>query len=402
MIFVSLILKKDADHRCYINAEIVIDPTTCKSCNTGKLIKNGSKTTLYRDIPLHGLFVGIYLKRRRYKCKDCGATLYQHSCEMHEKALMTNRLHEYIYKNAFNKTFQSVADEIGLDEKTVRRIFKESLTPEINSYKPITPTILGIDEAHLIGKARCVITNVKEKCLIDMLVDRNKVALSKYISNLPDRHKISVVSIDMWRPYHSVVKALLPHAVVVIDKFHVVKLAQEALEKARKSIKSALSHKERKQLKNDRYLLLKHQRDLSEMEKIILYDWFGKFPQLEQVYVLKEAFFCIFELSDRKKALAAYDTWLTLIDDNVKVFYESVAKTVSNWKDEIFNYFDYQYTNACTEAINGLIKLINKNGRGYSFDVLRAKGILSLQSRKYKERKTFKRYTQFEQKSQDV
>ena len=373
-------VKKDTDHTYHINAEIVLEMVSCESCNIGKLIKNGSKTTLYRDIPLHGLFVDVYLKRRRYKCKDCGATSYQQSCEMHEKALMTNRLHAYIYKNAFNKTFQSVADEVGLNEKTVRRIFKASLTPEINSYKPITPTILGIDEAHLIGRARCVITNVKEKCLIDMLSDRNKVTLLKYISNLPDRHKISVVSIDMWRPYHSVVKALLPHAVVIIDKFHVVKLAQEALEQARKSIKSNLSHQERKQLKNERYLLLKRQRDLSEMEKIILYDWFGKFPQLEQVYVLKEAFFCIFELSDRKKALAAYDTWLTLIDDNVKVFYEPVAKTVSNWKNEIFNYFDYQYTNACTEAINGLIKLINKNGRGYSFDVLRAKAVLSLQS----------------------
>ena len=162
-------VKKDTDHTYHINAEIVIDMITCESCNIGKLIKNGSKTTLYRDIPLHGLFVGVYLKRRRYKCKDCGATSYQQSCEMHEKALMTNRLHAYIYKNAFNKTFQSVADEVGLDERTVRRIFKESLTPEINSYKPITPTILGIDEAHLIGKARCVITNIKEKCLIDML-----------------------------------------------------------------------------------------------------------------------------------------------------------------------------------------------------------------------------------------
>ncbi|EPF9375890.1 transposase [Vibrio parahaemolyticus] len=62
----------------------------------------------------------------------------------------------------------------------------------------------------------------------------------------------------MWRPYLRAAKQLLPDVVVVVvDRFHVAKMAGEAMEKARKSLRSELSDKERKKLKNDRKILLK-------------------------------------------------------------------------------------------------------------------------------------------------
>ena len=44
-----------------------------------------------------------------------------------------------------------------------------------------------------------------------------------------------------------------------------------------------------------------------------------------------------------------------------------------NWRPEIFNYFDTPITNAFTEALNGLAKIANRMGRGYSFEAIRAK-----------------------------
>lgn len=40
---------------------------------------------------------------------------------------------------------------------------------------------------------------------------------------------------------------------------------------------------------------------------------------------------------------------------------------------KIFSYFDHPITNAYTESLNSLIRVINRNGRGYSFEALRAK-----------------------------
>ena len=54
------------------------------------------------------------------------------------------------------------------------------------------------------------------------------------------------------------------------------------------------------------------------------------------------------------------------------------------------NYFDKPLTNAYTESLNNIIRSINRNGRGYSFDVLRAK-ILFAKGAQRKTRETFQK-----------
>jgi len=46
---------------------------------------------------------------------------------------------------------------------------------------------------------------------------------------------------------------------------------------------------------------------------------------------------------------------------------------MKNWRTEILAYFDHPITNAYTEALNGVAKTINRQGRGYTFEVLRAR-----------------------------
>lgn len=80
-----------------------------------------------------------------------------------------------------------------------------------------------------------------------------------------------------------------------------------------------------------------------------------------------------------------YEEWKLSVSKGMK-YYQEVAKTVDNWHLEIFNYFGCRITNAYTESVNNLIKHIEKAGRGYSFDVLRAKvlfGTSATQKPKY-------------------
>lgn len=53
---------------------------------------------------------------------------------------------------------------------------------------------------------------------------------------------------DMWKPYKDAVNTILPHAKVVVDKFHVVRMANQALDNVRKSLKAHMSQKERRTL----------------------------------------------------------------------------------------------------------------------------------------------------------
>src|SRR5690625_3500384 len=61
------------------------------------------------------------------------------------------------------------------------------------------------------------------------------------------------------------------------------------------------------------------------------------------------------------------------MSSNSKDAYKDLVRAVDNWHVEIFNYFDKRLTNAYTESINSIIRQVERMGRCYSFDALRAK-----------------------------
>ena len=79
---------------------------------------------------------------------------------------------------------------------------------------------------------------------------------------------------DMWKPYHRDVQMVLPQARIVVDKFHVMRMANEALEKIRKGLRKEL----KAALKGDRKILLKRAHDVSDRERLIIETWTGAFP----------------------------------------------------------------------------------------------------------------------------
>ena len=75
----------------------------------------------------------------------------------------------------------------------------------------------------------------------------------------------------------------------------------------------------------------------------------------------------------KAEALELYDTWKACLDPFTADAFSDLIRAVDNWRPEIFNYFDTPVTNAITEALNGMAKIANRLGRGYSFEAIRAK-----------------------------
>jgi ERCC4-related helicase len=67
--------------------------------------------------------------------------------------------------------------------------------------------------------------------------------------------------------------------------------------------------------------------------------------------------------------------------------FEPITKAMNNWYGEVFAYFDHPVTNAYTESLNSLIRVMNRLGRGYSFEALRAR-ILFTEGMQKKKRVT--------------
>ncbi len=325
------------------------------------------------DLPIHGKRAGLLIKRMRYRCKDCNRTFWEHlNHTIDEKRNCTKRLLSYIEKQSLKRTFVSISEEVGLHEKTIRSIFRDYINRLEETHRFETPNWLGIDEIHMI-KPRCVLTNIVERTLLDVLPNRNKESVVGYLSRLPNKGQIQYVTMNMWQPYKDAVRAVLPKALIIVDKFHVVRMANQALETIRKQLREGLSPKERRGLMHDRFILLKRHNELTEMDKITFDLWTNKYPSLSIAYNLKESFFDLWDSDSRQKAYLKYHDWKAEIPNELQMAFEPLTWAVDNWEEEIFAYFDHRVTNAYTESLNSLIRLVNRLGRGYSFEALRAK-----------------------------
>jgi transposase len=152
---------------------------------------------------------------------------------------------------------------------------------------------------------------------------------------------------------------------------------QQPLDAVRKSIREGLTPKQKRQLMHDRFILLRRNSELKPDEQMILQLWTDNFPLLGEAYWMKEDFFKVWDCSSRGMALAWFDAWRQRLIPDLEEFYAPLLTAIQNWKPEIFAYFDCPVTNAYTEALNGIIKLIQRVGRGYSFDAIRAKVLYS-------------------------
>lgn len=133
-------------------------------------------------------------------------------------------------------------------------------------------------------------------------------------------------------------------------------MANEALEKIRKANRENISAKERRQLKKDRYVLLTRKSELNDFDdQLKLQIWTDNFPLLGKGYELKERFFDIYEAESMDEAYQLYQSWLTEIPNELIPFFEPLIKSMANWEEEIFNYFNVSITNAYTESLNRLI-----------------------------------------------
>ncbi len=124
----------------------------------------------------------------------------------------------------------------------------------------------------------CILTNLEERTLLDLLPGRQQERVTRRLMSMANRHQVEIVSMDMWKPYRRAFQTVLPQARIVVDKFHVVRMANEALEKIRKGLRKELKPNQRRPLKGDRKILLKRAHDVSDRERLIMETWTGAFP----------------------------------------------------------------------------------------------------------------------------
>lgn len=365
---------KGRDYR--IVAEYEGRPMSCPKCGTDspKVTSRGWREIRLRDTLIHGHRVGIIARVRQWTCGECGETFTHRPPELAEKRGLTARLLETLQRESFERPFQELADRYGVSEARVREVFREEAARHEAEREVEPPKILGVDEVH-IGGRRFVAANLgaKPAALIDMLVDRHRPTVEGLLSSPGWAKSVEIVAMDMWNPYRLAVRRVIPRARIVVDKFHVLMMANRIVDRIRDGVVRYGSAADRKSLKGSRRIVRSRGHALDKDGREALERWRGLYPDLVKAYELKEALHEVYGAGDRADGGARLGAWLRTIPAGLQPDFRELMLAVRSWRKEILNYFDTRVTNAATERLNRYIRLVNELGNGYSFAALRAK-----------------------------
>jgi transposase len=210
--------------------------------------------------------------------------------------------------------------------------------------------------------------------LLELVADRTRAAVAGWLDSRPRGWvaQVSTVALDPWRGYASALVVPLGHATVVVDHFHAIRLANAAVDQARRRTQQAtLGHRGRKHdpLYRIRKLLLTAQEQLTQRGRVRLRaglaagDPTGEVAAAWQGKELLRAVYAASDLAHAQAALERFYRWA----DGVNVAELSrLARTVKAWEVEIFAFHATEgCSNGPTEAVNLLIKKVKRVGHGF-------------------------------------
>jgi len=182
---------QEKEHDYHIDAVANKSPEYCPHCNSSNLVGFGRREQMLKDLPMHGKRVGFYVETKRFQCRACDKKFYESLPDVDEKRMMTRRLSAWVGKQAIKRTFASIAEDVGINEGTVRSVFRDYVNELERTVRFDTPKWMGIDEIHLI-KPRGVITNIENNTVVELLANRNKKTLVKRLHSIKGMSEIVV------------------------------------------------------------------------------------------------------------------------------------------------------------------------------------------------------------------
>ena len=225
---------------------------------------------------------------------------------------------------------------------------------------------LSLDEKSYSNgqKYMTILSNPMTKAVIDIIEGRKTEDVEELISwtfSPVQLNQISIVTMDMWKPYMNVAEDLMPQADIVHDKFHMAKYLNNAVNDVRKE-----EVKKQEELKHTKYIFLKKKESWTEAQRL-------KFEEINQINTLtahawqiKENFKGIYNQWDKQQCLAYFGEWyVDVLNADIKQMIK-VADTMLSHLKGIVNSAVSEFTNSVAENLNSQIQVIKSVGHGFA------------------------------------
>ena len=175
-----------------------------------------------------------------------------------------------------------------------------------------------------------------------------------------DASRIKEVCIDMSAAYIKGVTENLTEAEITFDKFHAVKLVNDAVDQVRR-----IESKTQPSLKGSRYAWLKNEANLSAGQSATLGTLAHTNLKTARAYRMRLAFQEVYAQPTRGWGELFLDRWIGWVKRSRLEPMKTVAKTMERHRDGILAWFDSRIANGLIEGINSLVQAAKAKARGY-------------------------------------
>ena len=179
------------------------------------------------------------------------------------------------------------------------------------------------------------------------------------------KQRIRWASCDMSRAYTGAIQHHCPNATLVIDRFHVVKALNEALDAVRKDEWRGLDKRGRQAIKGLRWMLGMHARNRSKKQSRFLNALRTSNRRIHRAWVLKDEFERIWHFTYPGAARQFLKRWMTAALRSRLPSLKRFVTTVRNHFDNILSFIERPLTNAVGEGINRLLKIVKNRASGF-------------------------------------
>jgi transposase len=372
-------------------AEVTIEIETtavvvgCGECGT-RAEAHERRSVEIRDLACFGRPARLVWRKRRWRCvdPDCAAkTWTETSPEFSTRALLTRRAAaeacRQVGENA--RPVAELAEELGVCWWTVMAAVIEHGMPLVDDPNRVGPVRqLGIDETSWLAANRhhptlyaTGLVDLDAGILIDLVEGNSADDLRGWLA---DQHEpwlagIGVVTTDLAESYRAGLDPHLAHASRVADPFHVVRVGNRCVDKARRRVQNeTLGHRGRKHdpLYRIRKLLLAGHERLDERghDRMLLGLRIGDpHDEVLGAWLAKESVRDIYLTDDPDEAAVLIDKAIAGCAQDDVAEIQALGHTLASWRTEILEHHKTGASNGPTEGLNLCVKKVKRCGHGF-------------------------------------
>lgn len=382
------IVKKNI-HYTVLSAKLSYVPDFCPVCGTvnedNVIIKNGTKVSNIKILPINGNPAILRLRKQRFLCRSCGHSFSAQTDIVQKNCFISRKVKLKVLDLVSENVSESfMAKETMISHSTVSRTIDDCFgyfKPKRNSL----PEHLMFDEfksvKNVSGCMSFMYADAETHKIIDILEDRKLFHLKRYFRRFSPsaRKMVKTVCMDLYSPYISLVKELFPNAEVIFDRFHIIQLLSRSLLKTRIDAMAQFNKHSMEYKRLKRYWKL-IQKDSSALNRTDFrrYTHFKSFssqftvvnksigvdPILKSTY---EAYQVLLgDIHNRNAELLVAHLKFFQKENNrlSKPFLKSI-NTLLSYQYGIRNALTYSYSNGPIEGINNSIKVLKRVAYGY-------------------------------------